>query len=129
MTPVRLVVAVDAGRIVNPLHARGQVQGAAVQGLGLALLERLDFDAAGKLHTRGLLDYGVPRGVDVPDVEVVFLQGDEPSHPLGVKGLGEIGLIPVAPAVVNAIFDATGALLAALPAGPEQVWQALQATG
>lgn len=121
----RLVVAVDIGRVLNPMQARGQVIGAAVQGVGFALFERLDFDADGRLATRGLRDYGVPRAADVPDVEVHFVGGDEPTHPLGVKGVGEIGLMAVAPAIANAIADATGCWPHALPMTPESVWQGL----
>ena len=123
---VRLLVAVDIGHVLNPLQARGQVQGAAVQGLGFALSERLDFDPEGHLATRGLLDYGLPRAADCPDVEVVFVPGDEPDHPLGVKGVGEIGLMAVAPAVANAVADAIGVWVCSLPLTPERVWRALQ---
>lgn len=122
---VRLLMAVDVGRVFNPLACRGQIQGAAVQGLGFALQERLDFDSLGRLQTRGLLDYGLPRSVDVPEPEVVFCGSAEPTLPLGVKGAGEIGLMPVAPAIANAIADACGARVRVLPMDGEAVWHAL----
>ncbi len=122
---VRLLQAIDIGQVLNPLMAKGQIQGAAAQGLGFALMERLDFTAHGKLLTRGLLDYGVPRTLDLPDLEVVFCGEPEPSVPLGVKGAGEIGLMAVAPAIANAIADATGARVRRLPMDGETVWRAL----
>lgn len=123
---VRLVQAVDIGRVLNPLMAAGQIQGAAAQGLGFALTERLDFSPEGKLLTRGLLDYGVLRSADMPELEVIFCGQPEPSVPLGVKGAGEIGLMAVAPAVANAIADATGARVRRLPMDGETVWHALE---
>ncbi|GEM_PF-254311 len=120
-----LVVAVDIGRVLNPMHARGQVLGAAVQGIGFALYERLDFDADGRLFTRGLRDYGVCRAADVPDIDVRFVPSHEPTHPLGVKGVGEIGLMAVAPAIANAVANATGCRIRGLPMTPESIWSAL----
>lgn len=121
-----LGVGVDAGRILDPDAARGQVLGAAVQGLGFALSERLDFAADGRLASWSVADYGTPRAFEVPDIDVHFADSREPSHPLGCKGVGEIGLMAVAPAVVNAIADAIGRPVLQLPASPEVVWRALQ---
>jgi CO/xanthine dehydrogenase Mo-binding subunit len=121
----RIVIAVDAGTIINPLQARGQIHGAVAQGIGFALTERLDFDSDGQLTTRGMLDYGVLRSVDLPDIEVHFVGEAEPTHPLGAKGIGEIGLMPVAPAIANAIIDATGVSPSKLPITPEELWYVL----
>ena len=125
VTVVRIVVAADVGRVLNPLHCRGQLTGAVAQGLGFALTERLDFDDAGRLVTRGLLDYGLLRSADMPEIEVHFVDSHEPTHPLGVKGAGEIGLMGVAPAVANAIADATGTRMRRLPMDPPTVWETL----
>jgi len=124
-TVVRIIMAVDAGSIINPLQAKGQINGAVVQGIGFALSERLDFEADGQLATRGMLDYGVLRSVDVPPIEVHFVGEAEPTHPLGAKGIGEIGLMPVAPAIANAIVHATGVSPSKLPITPEDLWYAL----
>ncbi len=121
-----LGLGVDAGRILNPLQARGQVLGAAVQGIGYALTERLDFDAQGRLATGSLADYGTPRAFEVPPIDVLFAQSHEPTHPLGCKGVGEIGLMAVAPAIANAVARAIGAPLFNLPLTAESVWRALQ---
>jgi CO/xanthine dehydrogenase Mo-binding subunit len=121
-----LGLALDVGHVLNPLQARGQVLGAAVQGLGFALSERLDFALDGRLLNTGHADYGTPRAFEVPPIEVLFADSTEPRHPLGCKGLGEIGLMAVAPAVVNAAVEATGRPLSSLPLTAESIWLALQ---
>jgi len=121
---VRLVLAADIGPVLHPMGARGQLQGAVAQGVGFALSERLDFDALGQLTTRGLLDYGLPRAGDVPTTEVHFVGEPEPTLPLGVKGAGEIGIMPIAPAIANAIHDAIGVRVRTLPMDGETVWRA-----
>ncbi|MSP90618.1 MAG: hypothetical protein EXR79_02250 [Myxococcales bacterium] len=120
---LRLVLIADVGRVLNPMAVRGQLLGAAVQGLGFALTERLDVSAAGFLTTRGLYDYGLLRACDLPDIDVGWIDGFEPSHPLGCKGAGEIGLMPVAPAVADAVAAAVGAAPARLPLTPMDVWR------
>jgi CO/xanthine dehydrogenase Mo-binding subunit len=119
---LRLVVVADVGRVLNPVAVRGQLQGAAVQGLGFALTEQLAFDGAGRLATHGLYDYGLLRACDLPAIEVAWVDGHEPTHPLGCKGAGEIGLMPVAPALAIAVADAVGALPERLPLTPADVW-------
>lgn len=123
--PVRLVLAADVGHVLRPTQARGQIAGAAMQGLGMALAERVDFDDQGRLATRGWLDQGLLRAMDAPDVEVELLDGWEPSHPQGLKGAGEIGLIPVAPAVADAVSQALGVTIRDLPLDPQRVWSAV----
>ncbi len=122
-------LGVDAGRILNPRQALGQVLGAAMMGLGFALYERLDFTADGRLASLSVADYGTPRATDMPPIDVWFAPSVEESHPLGVKGIGEIGLMPVAPALVNAIEAAIGRPLPGLPATPESVWRACRGEG
>jgi carbon-monoxide dehydrogenase large subunit len=109
----RYVVVSDAGRLINPTIAEGQIVGGAVQGLGGALLEELVYDAQGQLLASSLLDYALPRARDVPNFEMVHLQIPTPLNPLGIKGLGEGGAVGSHAAVANAVADA----LLGLPGG------------
>jgi xanthine dehydrogenase YagR molybdenum-binding subunit len=113
----RVVSAVAAGRILNPKTARSQVLGGVVWGIGMALQEEsvLD-DAVGRFMTRNLADYHVPVNADVHDIDVIFVdERDEIVNPLGVKGVGEIGLVSVAAAIANAVYHATGRRVRDLP--------------
>jgi carbon-monoxide dehydrogenase large subunit len=109
----RYVVVSDAGRLINPTIAEGQIVGGAVQGVGGALLEELVYDAQGQLLASSLLDYALPRARDVPNFEMVHLQIPTPLNPLGIKGLGEGGAVGSHAAVANAVADA----LLGLPGG------------
>lgn len=119
----RIVIAVAAGRIINPKTARSQILGGVVMGLGMALHEESVLDhRLGRFMTRHLADYHVPSHADVENIEVIFV--DEPDAevtPLGVKGLGEIGIVGTAAAVVNAIHHATGVRCRSLPATIDKV--------
>jgi carbon-monoxide dehydrogenase large subunit len=128
----RAVWVDDAGRVVNPLLARGQLHGAYAQGAGQALLEALVYDAAGQLLTGTLMDYALPRADDFPEPEIVESETPSPLNPLGVKGLGEAGCIALPPAVVAAVLDALspwGVTDLDLPLTPEKVWRALTGRG
>lgn len=113
----RVVLAVAAGRIVNPKTARSQVIGGAVMAIGMALHEETVMDRRlGRFMTHNLADYHIPVNADIPEIEVMFV--DEPDaevSPLGVKGVGEIGVVGTAAAVVNAIYHATGTRVRSLP--------------
>jgi CO/xanthine dehydrogenase Mo-binding subunit/aerobic-type carbon monoxide dehydrogenase small subunit (CoxS/CutS family) len=118
----RVVAAHDVGRVMNPAGARGQVEGAVVMGIGFALTEEFVPGV-----TRGFAQYRIPTTHDVPEVEAIFVERADPLGPFGAKGLGECALIPTAPAIVNAIADATGVRLTRLPATRERVREALAA--
>ncbi len=113
----RIVVAVAAGRIINPKTARSQILGGAVMGIGMALHEESLLDhRLGRFMNHNLAEYHIPVNADIHDIDVIFV--DEPDaevSPLGVKGLGEIGIVGAAAAVVNAIFHATGKRVRELP--------------
>ena len=102
----RYVVVSDAGRLINPTIAEGQIVGGLAQGLGGALLEELVYDADGQLLASSLLDYALPAARHVPMVEMLHLQIPTPLNPLGVKGLGEGGAVGAHAAVANAVADA-----------------------
>ena len=113
----RLVGAFAAGRILNPTTARSQMTGGMIWGLGSALLEASEIDpASGNYVNANLADYLVPTSADVPDVEALMVEDDDPqANPAGVKGLGEIGIIGVNAVIANAVFAATGRRVRRLP--------------
>ena len=118
-----LSAAHDLGRVVNPLLAEGQIDGGIAQGLGMALMEEYIPGRTENLH-----DYLIPSIGDMPEIEYHLIEVPDPEGPLGVKGLGEHVLIPTAPAILNAITDATGgARLYQTPAVPHRVLAAIMA--
>jgi len=122
----KLVMAVDSGIIVNPITASGQIEGGMTQALGYAVSEEMVYDAHGQARERDFRDYHIFRANEMPEVETIFVETFEPSHPFGVKAVAEIPLDGAAPAVGNAILDACGASVEVIPATPERVWRALQ---
>jgi putative selenate reductase molybdopterin-binding subunit len=126
VTVDRLVSVVDGGRIVNPLTGSGQIEGGMAQALGYALSEEMRYDPSGRPLERDLTAYHIHVADEMPHMEVAFVETFEPSHPFGVKAIAEIPMDGVAPAVVNAIADATGVWIKEIPATPERVWCALQ---
>ena len=123
----RYVSVADVGRAVNPLLLEGQDEGGVVQGLGHTLLEEMLY-ADGHLLNGTLLLYRVPRADDAPEaLECHFVENADGSGPFGAKGAGEGSLIPVSPAVANALARLTGVRLRDLPLTPERVWRALRA--
>jgi putative selenate reductase molybdopterin-binding subunit len=122
----KLVMAVDSGIIVNPLTASGQIEGGMTQALGYAVSEEMRYDSQGRARERDLRDYHIFAAHEMPELETIFVETFEPSHPFGVKAVAEIPLDGVAPAVGNAIMDACGADLSDNPATPERVWRALR---
>jgi putative selenate reductase molybdopterin-binding subunit len=128
VTVDKLVMAVDSGVIVNPVTASGQIEGGMTQALGYAVCEEMKYDERGRSLANDLYAYKIFRADEMPALDVIFVETKEPSHPFGVKAVAEIPMDGVAPAVVNAIHDATGAWLSEIPATPERVWQALQKT-
>ena len=116
-----ITAAHDLGRVINPILAEGQVQGGIAQGLGLALMEEYIPERTENLH-----DYLIPTTGDMPPIDTIFLEVPDPEGPMGAKGLGEHVLIPTAPAILNAIRHATGALITELPALPHRVLAAIR---
>jgi len=123
---LKVTTANDVGRAVNPLLVEGQIEGAVMQALGWALLE--DFQVKdGQVLTPQLSTYLIPTSLDVPEeVESLVLEYPDPIGPWGVRGMGEMPFICVAPAVVSGVHDATGVRFSSLPLTPERVWRGLQ---
>lgn len=117
----------DAGRAINPVSCEGQVQGGFVQGMGYALTEAMKWNEEGWLTTVTLADYKIPGMLDTPpEIHAIILEDPDPTHPVGAKGIGEPSLVGAAPAIANAICNATGARLRVLPMTPERVLEALE---
>ena len=127
VTVEKLVMAVDLGVIVNPITASGQIEGGMAQALGYAVSEEMKYDENGVARENDLVDYHIFRANEMPELETIFVETFEPSHPFGVKAVAEIPMDGVAPAVGNAVFDACGADVDQNPITPERVWLALQA--
>jgi putative selenate reductase molybdopterin-binding subunit len=122
----RLVMAVDSGVIVNPLTASGQIEGGMTQALGYAVCEEMRYDYGGRARETDFADYHIFAAHEMPELETIFVETVEPSHPFGVKAVAEIPMDGVAPAVGNAVLDACGADLAVIPMTPERVWRGLR---
>jgi CO/xanthine dehydrogenase Mo-binding subunit len=124
---VRYTAVQDAGRAIHPSYVEGQMQGGAVQGIGWALNEEYVFDTDGKLENPGFLDYRVPVASDVPMIDTVIVEVPNPKHPYGVRGVGEVPIVPPIPAVVNAVYAATGVRFRNLPLSPPKVLAGIEA--
>jgi CO/xanthine dehydrogenase Mo-binding subunit/aerobic-type carbon monoxide dehydrogenase small subunit (CoxS/CutS family) len=119
---LKLTAAHDVGRAINPTLIEGQIEGGAAQGLGMALMEEFFPGKGENLH-----DYLIPTIGDMPPVESILIEDASPVGPFGAKGIGEQALIPTAPAILNAIFDAVGVRVHKLPATPDKVRAAILA--
>ena len=126
----RYTVVDDIGTVINPLLAKGQIQGGVAQGAGQALCEDVVYDQdSGQLLTGTLMDYGIPRADTLPRVTVDFSPVPSPTNPLGAKGVGEGGTVAATPTTMNAVLDALaplGVTDVAMPATPERIWRAMR---
>jgi carbon-monoxide dehydrogenase large subunit len=121
----RIAAVDDAGRIVNPLLAEGQVVGGAIQGLGAVLTEELVFDEEGQPRNASFMEYLLLSAAEAPELRTAFVESPSPRNPLGAKGIGEGGTIGVPAAIANAVTDALGGLHLDPPFTPEKLWRAL----
>jgi carbon-monoxide dehydrogenase large subunit len=125
---LRYIAVDDCGTVINPLTARGQVEGGLAQGIAQALLEEVVYDAEGQPITSSLVDYAVPGAPDLPDMESHHVEVRTSFNPLGAKGLGESGATAAPQAVVNAVVDALshlGVRTLDMPLTPFRVWSAM----
>ena len=124
---VDFVAATDCGNLINPALAESQVEGGAAQGIGYGLMEDLVCDE-GQVVNPHFATYRVPTATEMPPVRCVWVETDDPRGPYGAKGLGEMGLVPTAAAIANAVYHATGARVNRIPLTPERVLTAIDAT-
>jgi len=130
VTVVKMVAASDVGRAINPKSVEGQLEGGIHLGIGYALCEELAIDPeTGVCLNPNFMDYKLMRASDMPEIEIIIVESVDPNSIYGVKGIGEMAAIPTAPAVRNAIFNATGAKVFDLPLTADRVLKALQEKG
>jgi CO/xanthine dehydrogenase Mo-binding subunit len=124
-TVLRYTAIQDAGKAVHPSFVEGQIQGGAAQGIGWALNEEYIFDADGVMENAGFLDYRMPVASDLPMIDTVIVEVPNTLHPYGVRGVGEVPIVPPLAAVANAVRDATGVRFMELPLSPPRVFEQL----
>ena len=122
---LRYTASQDVGRAIHPAYVEGQIQGGVVQGIGWALNEEFIYHESGRLDNAGFLDYRMPVASDLPEIDAVMIEIPNPAHPFGVKGVGEIPLVPPLAAIANAIANASGKRLYELPMSPPKVLKVL----
>jgi xanthine dehydrogenase molybdenum-binding subunit len=125
VTILRYTAAQDAGKAIHPSYVEGQIQGGAVQGIGWALNEEYFINASGEMANASLLDYRMPTSLDLPMIEALIVEVPNPLHPYGVRGVGEIAIVPPLAAIANAIYDAIGIRMTELPMNPAAVRKAI----
>lgn len=118
---VRYTAVQDAGRAIHPSYVEGQMQGGVAQGVGWALNEEYVFDGEGALENSSFLDYRIPVASDLPMIDTVIVEVPNEGHPYGVRGVGEVPIVPPLPAVANAVHAATGVRFTDLPLSPPRV--------
>ena len=126
ITILKFVAAHDVGKVINPLGLDGQIEGAIAQGLGMALTEQVRLDE-GRMQNTSFLDYKLLMARDMPrDIELHYIETDDPEGPYGAKGVSEAGIIPIPAALANAVADAIGVRIHELPLTPERVLEAIK---
>ena len=125
---LRYTAVQDAGKAVHPGYVESQMQGGVAQGIGWALNEEYFFSADGELLNSSFLDYRMPTSLDLPMIDTVIVEVANPGHPYGVRGVGEMPLVPPMAAIANAIYDAVGVRMTSLPMSPGKVLEAIQDT-
>jgi CO/xanthine dehydrogenase Mo-binding subunit len=125
---LKVAAAHDVGRAINPLAVEGQIEGSVAMGVGFALMEEFHYKD-GQVLNPSFLDFRIPTSKDVPEVQSIIVETDDPEGPFGAKGIGEPALVPTAPAIANAIYDAVGVRIKDLPMTQEKVLRALKEKG
>lgn len=123
---LHFVVAHDIGKAINPQGAEGQIQGGVVQGIGLAMTEDFVVADDGRVLSNSFASYKLPGFCEVPKITTILVEDPAPFGPYGAKGVGEPGLVNIAPAIANAVYDAAGVRITTMPITPEKIWAALQ---
>ncbi|MCF8053054.1 MAG: molybdopterin-dependent oxidoreductase [Desulfobacterales bacterium] len=122
----KMTDAHDCGLAINKTSVEGQMHGSLSMGLGEALYEEVKFDEKGRVINSDLAEYKIPTSLDMPNVDTIIVESDEPNGPFGAKEVGEGAIMPTIPAILNAVYDATGVRIFELPLTPERVYMALK---
>ncbi|NLT23129.1 MAG: molybdopterin-dependent oxidoreductase [Syntrophorhabdus sp.] len=126
VTVDKMTDAHDCGFAINRTNVEGQMQGSLSMGLGEALFEEIKFDGSGRVTNPTLGEYRIPTSLDMPNVETIIVESDEPNGPFGAKEVGEGAIMPTIPAILNAVYDATGVRIWELPVTSERIFKALK---
>lgn len=121
VTILRYTAVQDAGRAIHPSYVEGQIQGGTVQGIGWALNEEYIYNDRGEMTNANFLDYRIPTSLDLPMIDAVVIEVPNPGHPYGVRGVGEVPIVPPPAAIANAIYRAVGVRMRELPMSPGRV--------
>jgi CO/xanthine dehydrogenase Mo-binding subunit len=122
---LRYTATQDVGKAVHPSYVEGQMQGGVAQGIGWALNEEYYYDENGTLRNAGFLDYRMPTCLDLPMIETILVEVPNPGHPLGIRGVGEVPIVPPPAAIANAIYRAVGVRMTELPMSPPKLCKAI----
>ena len=122
---IRYTAVQDAGRAIHPSYVEGQMQGGVVQGIGWALNEEYVFNDKGEMLNSSFLDYRMPTSLDLPMIDTVIVEVENPGHPFGLRGVGEVSIVPPMAVIANAIYRAIGVRLYQLPMSPSKVMAAI----
>ena len=123
---LRYTAVQDVGKAIHPSYVEGQMQGGAVQGIGWALNEEYVYGEDGRLQNAGFLDYRMPVTSDVPMIDTVIVEVPNPRHPFGLRGVGEVPVVPTMAAIGNAIGDAIGVRPQSLPMSPPKLLELIE---
>ena len=126
---LRYTASQDAGTAIHPAYVEGQMQGGVVQGIGWALNEEYFYDETGTMRNASFLDYRIPTCYDLPMIDTIIVEVPNPGHPYGVRGVGEVPIVPPPAAIANAIYDAVGVRMRSLPMSPPNLLHALLENG
>jgi 4-hydroxybenzoyl-CoA reductase subunit alpha len=126
ITVDRMTDAHDCGLAINVTSVEGQMQGSLSMGLGEALFEEVKFDKRGRILNPNFAEYKIPTALDMPNVDCIIVESNEPNGPYGAKEVGEGAIMPTIPAILNAVYDATGVRIWELPLTPERVYKAIK---
>ena len=127
VTVLNYTAVQDVGKAIHPSYVEGQIQGAVVQGIGWALNEEYRFNTSGAMENSSFLDYRMPTSLDLPMISTIIVEVANPGHPYGVRGVGEVPIVPPMAAIANAIYHAVGVRMNELPMSPAAVLEALWA--
>jgi CO/xanthine dehydrogenase Mo-binding subunit len=125
---LKYVVVHDCGRIINPLVLQGQIEGGVAQGIGGAFYERLAYDSEGQLRNASFMEFLMPYATEIPSIDIDHIETPSPLNPLGVKGAGEAGVIPVGAVIASALEDALGVPITEMPLSPLGLYELTRAT-
>ena len=125
ITVQKIAAIHDSGKVLNPIGIEGQLEGGVVQGIAYALLEEFRFKD-GRLLNPNFTDYQIPTALDIPEIDLEFVETNDPNGPYGGKSIGELAIVPTAAAIANAIYDAIGVRFTKIPVTPENVIEALE---